>query len=65
MLTLRKNPEPVSLRQSEAAYSNALVTPATALEPCVSALAIAMDHSSDVERGVEGGGGGGGRLLHG
>ena len=46
-----------SLRQSEAVYSNVLATPATALEPCVSALAFPMDHSSDVERG-EGGGGG-------
>ena len=55
---MRNNPEPESPRQSEAVYSNVLATPATALEPCVSALAFPMDHSSDVERG-------GGGLLHG
>ena len=54
--TLRKNPEPESLRQSEPVYSNVVATPAMALEPCVLALAFPMDHSSD----VEGGGGGGG-----
>ena len=56
MSNLRKNPEPESLRQSEAVYSNVLATPAMTLEPCVSALAFPVDHSSD----VEGGGGGGG-----
>ena len=67
--TLRKNPEPESLRQSEAVYSNVLATPATALEPCASALAFPMDHNQ--QRGEVGGGGGGrrvegeGGLLHG
>ena len=46
----KKNPVPESLRQSEVVYSNVLATPATTLEPCVSALAIPMDHSSDVKR---------------
>ena len=52
---------PESLRQSKAVYSNVLASPATALEPCVSALAFPMDQFSDVERG----GGGGWGLLHG
>ena len=46
---MRNKPEPESLRQSEAVYSNVLAAPATALEPCVSALSFPMDHSSGVE----------------
>ena len=43
---------------SEAVYSNALATPATALEPCVLALAFPMERGAVVR-------GGGGVLLHG